>query len=47
MGTLLIGTYIGGMNMLAKREIREWGYTYKLARGIPQIYANLACLVLG
>ncbi|KAJ5385904.1 hypothetical protein N7509_008445 [Penicillium cosmopolitanum] len=47
MGTLLIGTYIGGMNILAKHEIREWGYTYKLARGIPQIYSNLACLVLG
>jgi hypothetical protein len=47
MGTLLIGTYIGGMNILAKHEIREWGYTYKLAAGIPQIYSNLACLVLG
>ncbi|OQE28750.1 hypothetical protein PENSTE_c003G00537 [Penicillium steckii] len=47
LGTLLIGTYIGGVIVLSKREIREWGYTYKLARGIPQIYSNLACLILG
>lgn len=43
----MIGTFIGGMMILAKKEIREWGYTYRLARGIPEIYTNLACLVLG
>ncbi|KAJ5103882.1 hypothetical protein N7532_004411 [Penicillium argentinense] len=47
VGSILLATFIGGMVILANREIREWGYTYRLARGIPEIYSNLACLVLG
>ncbi|KAJ5527912.1 hypothetical protein N7513_012071 [Penicillium frequentans] len=48
MALLLLGVYISGIFILASREIGEWAdiYNYKLARGIPQIYSNLSCILL-
>ncbi|KAJ5802325.1 uncharacterized protein N7503_004775 [Penicillium pulvis] len=48
MALLLLGVYISGIFILASREIGEWAdiYNYKLARGIPQVYSNLSCILL-
>ncbi|KAJ5302833.1 hypothetical protein N7476_009632 [Penicillium atrosanguineum] len=48
MCLLLLGVYISGIFILASREIGEWAdiYNYKLARGIPQVYSNLSCILL-
>lgn len=46
---LLVGVYIFGMILLSTQHISEWEspWDYKLARGIPQIYSNLSCIILG
>ncbi|KAJ6006494.1 hypothetical protein N7451_004438, partial [Penicillium sp. IBT 35674x] len=48
MALFLLGVYISGIFILASREIGEWAdiYNYKLARGIPQVYSNLSCILL-
>lgn len=48
MALFLLGVYISGIIILASREIGEWAdhYNYKLARGIPQVYSNLSCILL-
>ncbi|KGO40558.1 hypothetical protein PEX1_035160 [Penicillium expansum] len=45
---LLLGVYISGIIILSSQEIGAWGdrQNYKLARGIPQVYSNLSCLLL-
>jgi hypothetical protein len=45
---LLLGIYVAGVVILASREISNWStyYNYKLARGIPQIYSNLSCILI-
>ncbi|KAJ5584661.1 uncharacterized protein N7459_004461 [Penicillium hispanicum] len=45
----LIGIYIIGMVIIATREVRHWRFSddSKLIHGVPQIYSNLFCLLLG
>ncbi|KAJ5817628.1 hypothetical protein N7447_007636 [Penicillium robsamsonii] len=46
---LLIGVYISGMILLATQRISEWEspWDYKIAYGLPQVYSNLSCIILG
>jgi hypothetical protein len=48
LALLLLGIYIPGIVILASVEVDKWSnmYNYKLARGIPQIYSNLSCILI-
>lgn len=45
---LLIGVYISGMILLSTQQISEWEspWDYTIDRGLPQVYSNLACIIL-
>jgi ABC-type arginine transport system permease subunit len=45
---LLLGIYVAGIIILASRGVSNWSdiYDYKIARGIPQVYANLSCILI-
>ncbi|KAJ5926363.1 hypothetical protein N7516_008136 [Penicillium verrucosum] len=46
---LLVGVYISGVILLSTQHISEWEsvWDYTLDRGLPQIYSNLSCIILG
>ncbi|KAJ5597827.1 hypothetical protein N7537_007911, partial [Penicillium hordei] len=46
---LLVGVYTSGMILLSTQQIREWEspWDYTIARGLPQVYSNLSCIILG
>ena len=46
---LLVGVYTSGMILLSTQHISEWEspWDYTIARGLPQIYSNLSCIILG
>ncbi|KAJ5419240.1 uncharacterized protein N7487_002790, partial [Penicillium crustosum] len=45
----LVGVYISGMILLSTQQISEWEspWDYTIARGLPQVYSNLSCIILG
>ena len=46
---LLVGVYTSGMILLFTQQISEWEspWDYTIARGLPQVYSNLSCIILG
>ncbi|CAG8139394.1 unnamed protein product [Penicillium nalgiovense] len=46
---LLVGVYTSGMILLSTQRISEWEspLDYTIARGLPQVYSNLSCIILG
>jgi ABC-type arginine transport system permease subunit len=46
--SLFLGIYIAGIVILAVVRVGDWHnmYSYKIARGIPQIYSNLSVFLL-
>ncbi|KAJ5968592.1 hypothetical protein N7501_004840 [Penicillium viridicatum] len=46
---LLVGVYTSGMILLSTQPISEWEspWDYTISRGLPQVYSNLSCLILG
>ncbi|OQE14672.1 hypothetical protein PENFLA_c036G08373 [Penicillium flavigenum] len=46
---LLVGVYTSGMILLSTQRISEWEspWDYTIARGLPQVYSNLSCIILG
>ncbi|KAF4771431.1 hypothetical protein HAV15_004225 [Penicillium sp. str.  len=49
MALFLVAVYIAGIAILAAHDISRWAspWDYRLAVGIPQIYSNLSCIILG